>query len=274
MTINNKMEIGEIDREGNNDTSLSLKKRPIQGLYYCFTKFNYEKCYDIFIKNLKLLCKKYIFGFEICPTTNKSHLQGWFELKKKMRITELIHLECHLTQSKGSEIENINYCSKDKNTVSFGYPKPIKQITNLRPWQLEIESVTKTEPDGRTIYWYYDTIGGIGKSSFCKYMYLTYGTLIIQGGKLADIVNIIFNSNMDYIETVIIDIPRNTGNKVSYNAIECILNGMITNTKYETGIKCFNPPHILVFSNFMPNTDNMSLDRWKITDLTPENLVV
>jgi len=88
--------------------------------------------------------------------------------------------------------------------------------------------------------------------------------LVIQGGKMADIMNIIFNTNMDKINNMFIDIPRNNGNKVSYNSIECILNGMITNTKYETGTKVFNPPNIFVFSNFMPDTSSLSKDRWKI----------
>jgi hypothetical protein len=56
-------------------------------------------------------------------------------------------------------------------------------------------------------------------------------------------------------------------NKVSYSSIECIKNGMITNTKYETGFKVFNPPHVVVFSNFPPDEEKLSADRWNIKEI-------
>jgi len=167
-----------------------------------------------------------------------------------------------------NEDASIAYCQKDGKVTMFGFPKPIKILTDLKPWQAGIEKlITETEPDGRSINWYWEHVGGVGKSSFCKYMYIKHGTLIIQGGKLADIAYIIFKTNMDDVTSLIIDIPRVNENKVSYAAIECILNGMITSTKYESGIKVFNPPHIIVFSNFVPETEKLSEDRWKITEI-------
>ena len=104
-------------------------------------------------------------------------------------------------------------------------------------------------------------------------MYVKHGVITIQGGKLADIINIIFNLNMDNVKAIMIDIPRNHKNHVSYSAIECILNGMITNTKFETGVKVFNPPHLVVFSNFYPEKgeDILSDDRWDIIELTEQS---
>jgi len=46
--------------------------------------------------------------------------------------------------------------------------------------------------------------------------------------------------------------------------LESIKNGLIVNTKYETGSKLFNSPHIIVFSNMSPDVSAMSMDRWKI----------
>jgi hypothetical protein len=43
---------------------------------------------------------------------------------------------------------------------------------------------------------------------------------------------------------------------------------MICNTKYETGVKVFNSPHIFVFANFPPDKpDELSNDRWIIKEL-------
>jgi len=46
---------------------------------------------------------------------------------------------------------------------------------------------------------------------------------------------------------------------------------MITNTKFETGVKVFNPPHIVVLSNEYPDTEKVSLDRWCIKEINNEN---
>lgn len=257
--------------EGNSGTSPPIEKKQVsRNKFFCFTYF-FKDDNDIleFENRLKIICLKYMFGREICPTTGNKHLQGFMELKKASRITELTVLKCHLEKCKGSEEDNEKYCSKDNIVTKFGYPKPIKIIENLYDWQLKIETLCLSEPDGRTINWYWDTKGNVGKSSFCKYMFVKHGALVIQGGKLADIMNIIFNANMDNINAVIIDVPRANRNNVSYNSIECILNGMITNTKYETGAKVFNPPHVVVFCNYEPelNDDKTSKDRWRITEL-------
>lgn len=249
--------------EGNTKSSPPSKG---QYTYFCFTKF-YESDDDIikFEKMLQKICIKYYFGKEICPKTNNKHLQGFMQMKKKTRISEFKKYDsCHIEPTKGSQDQNEEYCGKDGDITKYGYPKPIKIISKLYDWQLDIEKLSFTEPDGRHIYWYYDTIGGKGKSSFCKYMVVKHSSLVIQGGKLSDVINIIYNSDMDKINTVIIDIPRNNGNNISYNAVECILNGMITNTKFETGVKIFNPPHVIVFSNYEPDTNKLSKDRWVI----------
>ena len=80
----------------------------------------------------------------------------------------------------------------------------------MYPWQKEIEDLSMTEPDGRTIHWYWENEGGVGKSSFCKYMYIKHGAITIQGGKLADIMNIIFNLDMNEVTTLIIDVYQET----------------------------------------------------------------
>lgn len=258
---------------GNTETKNSKSKAQKSGVVkYCFTLNNYtiEETNEIPIV-LSNLCKKYIYQSEV-GENGTPHLQGGIWLKKSTRITELKKIKCisraHFEPMK-DEIGTISYCQKNdtadgKIKMSFGFPKPIKIIENLHPWQTKVEKMLLSEPDGRTINWIWEPIGAVGKSAFCKYMFVKHNALVIQGGKLADIMNIIFNTNMDTCSIVIIDVPRNNGNNVSYNAIECILNGMITNTKYETGAKVFNPPNVLVFSNYAPDTDKLSADRWNI----------
>lgn len=259
--------------DGNNKHPPSEKKQSLQLIKWCFTFNNYLKeDIEILDTKFKEICKKYVFQEEVGEKTKTPHLQGAIWLKKKMRWTEFeLNKKIHWSGMRNEE-RSIKYCQKSETAVGephiYGFPKPIKTLTELKPWQQAIETLLlTTEPDGRTVHWYWDKKGGVGKSAFCKYMFIKHGALVIQGGKLADIMNIIFNANMDNITTIIIDIPRSKGNKVSYSAVECILNGMITNTKYETGAKVFNPPHVIIFSNYKPDVEELSDDRWIITNI-------
>jgi len=254
---------------GNTNYSPPCKKQISPALRWCFTFNNYPSDWKLeIVPKFQNLCNKFVIGEEI-GEEGTPHLQGSVWLKKKARPSSLGFSNKIHWEPMRNEEASLKYCQKDNKFVSFGLPKPIKIIDSLRPWQLEIENlIINNEPDGRSINWYWESEGNFGKSSFCKYMYIKHKTLIIRGGKLADVINIIFNANMDEISSVIIDIPRKNKNNVSYNAIECILDGLITNTKFETGIKVFNPPHVIVFSNFPPEEDNeVSADRWKITKL-------
>jgi len=170
--------------------------------------------------------------------------------------------------------ESVTYCTKEETrvgiSVTHGLPKPLKLINpqNFYPWQKQIHDLLKTEPDGKTVHWYWDAPGGKGKSSFSKYLAVTGNgsILIVRGGKMADLVNIVFN-HTEELEMVIWDLPRETGSRISHSAIECVLDGMITNTKYETGTKVFNPPHVIVFANAEPDRNGLSERRWHVTEI-------
>jgi len=257
--------------EGNTNTSIT--KQPNKCKRWCFTWNNYpENEPDNIIELFNKLNIQYIIGKEIGKIGNIKHLQGYIECPTYMRWTEFgLPKQIHWEKCKGSRHDNVEYCSKEgqyscSNILRKHFVQTLCTNT-LYPWQKNIESLFHTEPDGRSIHWYYDEEGGKGKSAFCKYMYVVHKVPTIQGGKMADVINIMFNLDLDEVRMVLIDIPRSTGNKISYGAIECILNGMITNTKFETGIKVFNPPHVVVFANKPPNESKLSEDRWKVTEL-------
>jgi len=80
-------------------------------------------------------------------------------------------------------------------------------------------------------------------------------------------MHLIFEAPEERLETMIIDVPRDNGNNISYKAIESIKNGMIYSPKYEGGYKLFNSPHIIVFANQAPQQERLSSDRWVITQI-------
>lgn len=231
------------------------------------------------VDRCKKLCLKGTYQTEICPDSKRPHIHLMLWGKDKFRDTELKIPKHNGLESyrafKLNDIHNVSdYANKNDPSYdgvargSWGFPKPIKVITELYAWQIEIEKLCATEPDDRKIYWFWESKGGIGKSQFIKYMVVKHKALLCQGGKHTDIINLVFNCNMDETSIVFFDIPRANKGHISYSSLECIKNGMVCNTKYETGVKVFNTPHLIVFANFPPEDESMlSNDRWVIREL-------
>nr|WAE42365.1 MAG: replication associated protein [Cressdnaviricota sp.] len=201
------------------------------------------------------------------------HLQGVVMFDKEIRSTVWDSKSLgHYEKLKGSFEDCVKYCSKVETRTgrnwSKGLPKPIKIIETLYDWQKDIEQLFLSEPDDRKIYWFWEEHGNIGKSAFVKYMVVKHKCLFCDGGKKADLINLVFNNDMDECKCVIWDLPRSTKGSISYSTLESIKNGMVCNTKYETGVKFFNSPHIFVFANYPPEKpEELSGDRWEIKKL-------
>lgn len=70
------------------------------------------------------------------------------------------------------------------------------------------------------------------------------------------------------VRLVILDIPRCVKDEhIPWRAIESIKDGKINATKYEGHRLRMLPPHVLIFSNALPDTNNLSADRWRILEI-------
>jgi len=266
--MDNLGEIVPVVLEGGN-TKTPSKVQISPSIKWCFTLNNYTN--SEYSSIICIFCEKarlYIIGDEI-GKNGTPHLQGYVEFKTKLRPLNLFDFKrIHWEKSNGSREDNIKYCSKENVLVSKGIPKPIKIIEELYPWQKAIEKLYFTEPDNRKIYWFWDTDGNIGKSAFIKYMLVKHNCLFCSGGKHCDIMHLVFNQDMDMTDCVLFDIPRANRGCISYASLESIKNGLVCNTKYETGYKVFNSPHIFVFANFPPDDESLlSKDRLVISEL-------
>ena len=247
-----------------------LRKQISPKIRWCFTLNNFTKEEHSSILNVfRENAKKWILGDEI-GEKGTPHIQGYVEFKKKVRPLSLFPnmKRIHWEGARGSPSENYDYCSKQKIMDIYGFPKPIKIIEKLYPWQEDIEKLYLEDPDDRKIHWYCEPFGNVGKSAFIKYMIVKHKVLFCSGGKYSDIMNLVFNQDMDECKAVFFDIPRAHKGCISYASLESIKNGMVCNTKYETGVKVFNSPHIFIFANFEPDDpDKLSKDRWIINKL-------
>lgn len=95
-------------------------------------------------------------------------------------------------------------------------------------------------------------------------------------GKASDLLNLVakMKGRRGYIFDCSRTVPKDQSMDDIYCAMENIKNGHFTNTKYETEEILMDPPHIICFSNWLPDLSKLSRDRWIVVDLEqPEQAV-
>lgn len=91
---------------------------------WCFTLNNYNDDDEQKLKSFfSQECKFGTYGRETAPTTGTRHLQGYFELKRSLRLSKvrtLVQVACHLEGRRGTRDQAIVYCQKDGDFVEVG----------------------------------------------------------------------------------------------------------------------------------------------------------
>ncbi len=244
---------------------MSKKVKGIRKRKWVFTWNGYNESSIYTLHNTKDL--EFYCGEEIGENGNK-HLQGFIKWKnaKSMNATKsLISNKIHLEKMRGNDEENMSYCGKEGKVHTNMKIKRLKDLFDdieMYDWQKDIIRLLKEEPDNRTINWYWEKIGKMGKSALARHLIIKHNALVVGGCARDILYGISEFIKKNELKIVIIDIARSQFNKISYNAIEQIKNGFFYNTKYESGMTVFNAPHVIVFANDEPDYDMMSRDRW------------
>lgn len=235
----------------------SLTKRISPSLKWCFTLNNYT---DVEIGNMVpiiyKLCRYGIVAKEV-GEEGTPHLQGYIEFKTKQRPLGVFrNKRIHWEKARGCREANIDYCSKDGNVILI-HPEPIVIETieegALYDWQRGILKDIEVKPDKRTINWYWSYGGMTGKTTFCKYLCVNHG-FVMLGGKASDCKNGVIEfakaNEGRTPDRIIVNIPRSIDDKkVSYEAFESLKDMIFYSGKYEGGMVCGNCPHLYIFAN-------------------------
>lgn len=263
-------------QDSKNSTSCNTKER---GRCWILTINNYSKDDLSKLEELKEQCQKYTWQSEEGENETE-HLQIclWFKNQKTFSQMKKHFPRAHIEKAMNWNA-CLNYCKKLKTfngkirEVQLEEPDKLNVCTfdpmenlELKDWQILIKKIIAEKPDARTIYWFWEPDGGVGKTTFVKSLIINCSDYIYISGKVADIKYGITKYILDRKKApkvIFMNVPRSVEH-ISYNGLEQVKDGIFYNTKYESGMVRYDYPHVIVFANEEPSLEMMSVDRWKI----------
>jgi len=251
----------------------SAKKR------YCFTLNNYtEKEYNELIAFFSSNSSNiYIIGKEngelkyediILSPAGTPHLQCYCNFANKIRFTALkkINNRLHIAKCRGTEKQNIEYCSKEGDYISnTRVPKPLNilSVDKMYKYQNDIINMLKLDPDDRSIIWCQGD-KNIGKTQLLRYICAKmFGCILPTSQKHAQSQ---IHKTKDDVDVYVFNLTADESEYQKhelFSTIESIKDGLFSsNFGTETNGMCiFNPPHVLVMANKEPDLSKTNIDR-------------
>src|SRR6056300_1401406 len=246
----------------------------------------------------------------IFKEVNNKKLIYFFKSSKRKRFGQLVRLlEKHLTKKAFMDSvdefkNNVRYSNKIESTdyIYKGDDLRIFSKKKLYPWQEELKnklyylsdsnnkSFRIRKGDNRTIIHIYDPDGNNGKSSFVKYLLyldmigrdfnnnLTLDSNQIGAfsiGSSSQLKSAAYN--MGPKKLYLIDLPRSLNKDLDLpslmGSLEMLKNGSILGVNmYGSGKSLlFEPPIIVLFSNYLLDFNSLSSDRWSTFKINSKN---
>lgn len=235
------------------------------------------------------VAKKYTFQLEK-GDSGYIHYQGRLSLFKKRRKMEALKLfsvapeyfepTVSTEYVTGESFYQLKEDTKidgpwtDKDKVLY-IPRQIREIKSLYPFQQTIVT-SLTNWDTRSINYVYDPFGNNGKSILIGWIRAYgLGRVLPPMNDCKDMMRMV--CDMPTSRAYIVDMPR-CMNKDKlfgfYSAIEMIKDGYAYDDRYAFKEKTFDSPNIWIFGNTQPDTNLLSLDRWKVFHIKDDKTLV
>lgn len=134
----------------------------------------------------------------------------------------------------------------------------------------------------RQVTWITDRKGGMGKTCLSKWLSINYpGDWLITSdmGTSRDAATVVSNALEGgwNCHGCIINLTRSAEiqkhNRI-YMYLEQIKDGMMTSQKYSGRAMVFDSPHLIVFSNWEPDLEALSYDRWDIREIGEDGRMI
>ena len=149
--------------------------------------------------------------------------------------------------------------------------KPTRDMlqVELRPWQQELMEIIAT-PTEREVIWVQGIKGNEGKTWFQDYLTSFYGHARVVPldlkMKTSNVLHVLTKRPLSTTDIFLFNEPRAFNyESCNYSILESIKDGTAVSSKYNNDVMRFKTPNtVVVFSNHMPKTKELSKDRWKI----------
>jgi len=248
---------------------------------------------DLIEETRQYLCdeaKAWVFQHER-GAEGTDHLQVYVKYRNQKAFHVVRQHFNNFTHAKPCHAEKVvnvarirKYCSKEESRIAGPWSEgiPASEMTQpqardplasveLYGWQHEVITYIREEPHDREIVWLWEPEGRCGKNSLCKHLVLQHDAMYVSG-TAKDILYAVgcWIDERGPPRIIIWNVPRSVEGRISWQAIEQCKDGLAFCGKYESKQLCFNPPHILCFANFEPDTTALSRDRWTICRITTE----
>ena len=232
-----------------------------------------------------------IFSKETGEHSIHPHFQGYFELSKKKLTKELFEAalgnkSTHLEAATRNKETNVAYVHGMDKAYEIGwiqyskgeYEKPhgysdysVKFMENFKPRSFQkmmLDIVDENKVDDRSIYWFWEPTGNVGKTSLGRVLHRLHGAMYLRGSS-GDMKHActMYREYVNKDPTIIvIDIARGADATTDlHQGIEDLKNGLFFSGKYQsTMIDAKVPPHVFVLANVPPSLKTHSGDRWKV----------
>jgi len=156
--------------------------------------------------------------------------------------------------------------SRITTTLRLRAPALRLQEGELRPWQVELRDKLNAEPDDRTVLFVVDREGGKGKTWFIKWWLTNHAnrTQVFNGGKRDDIAYAV----QEHRDVFLFNVVRGGMAYLPYSICESLKDRLVWSPKYQGRMKILTKtPHVVVFSNELPDYEKLTEDRYVVIEI-------
>lgn len=233
-------------------------------------------------------CKKWCFQLEKAPTTGTLHFQCRVSFKEKLRpipVQIMVQEWGHSSPTSNENKTNEFYVMKTESRIEGPWSNKdevlfvqnrFRGVIRWLPWQQDIINKNIERPDDRSVNLIINKSGNKGKTFLAMWCLTNrVGRMIPPLNDYKEVVQAVMD--MPTSRAYFLDVPRSQEKKQLrgfFGACEQIKNGHVFDCRYSFKEKLFEPPHLWVFTNEMPELSTLSRDRWKFWTINDDNELV
>lgn len=268
-------------------TGPKMEEPQNQLVHWDITSFDTTVGVEAVTKFLNNYCNTWCFQLERTKE-GQPHYQMRIRLKNKLRkkkATELIHQilpTAHLSPTSSFNMNNCFYVMKEDSKIDGPWKdtdpkfnegglyiqKKLRTEPKWYPWQEKVIEMIEKEPDDRTVHVIIKR-GNVGGSTLAKYLHMHGKARRIPCmDNMKELMQCVLGAPA--APAYFVDLPKGIDAyklRGFFTGIEEIKNGYAYDPRHKWKENYYEPAHVFVFTNSMPDTSTLVIDRWKLWEI-------